>query len=347
MSDILDNHEPAPKQLRLSPKSAGGETKGVYKTEEQSNALDLTSSQLSGSTIHSKGDINLSMIKFVRVLNEVADAKLIHVEGEYCGDKVVLTLEKTPFTKENVEKIMAATDKSLQKDFNNDIYGFYKAYPHPELNGIKATIIHPATELHIKKYSAQSFCMIQESPADYKNITLPHVESQSFSLDWVYNILDHSNEAERIIFEDNDEDKGFILVPDLKWDGQGLSNLHALAIVHKKDIKSLRDLTFNHLTLLHNIREKGSLAIHQRYGIKENQLRIYVHYQPSFYHFHVHFEPLTYRSSSVERCHLLDHIIDNITLMGDYYQKSTITFPVKEDSDLYLRYQECRSMEGQ
>ncbi|XP_053214277.1 m7GpppX diphosphatase-like [Panonychus citri] len=346
MSDILDNNGPAPKQLRLSPKSSGGETKGVYKTEEQSNALDLTSSHSVSSTIHGKGEINLSMIKFIRILDEVADTKMIHIEGEYGGDKVVLTLEKTPFHKDTVEKILSSTDKSLKKDFTNDIYGTYRAYPQAELNGIRVTIIHPATDLHISKYSAQSFFMIQETPEDYKNITLPYIESQSFSLDWVYNVLDHSSEAERIIFEDNDEEKGFILAPDSKWADQqdGTSNMHCLAIVTKKGIKSLRDLTSAHLTLLTNIRDKGSQAMNERYGIKGNQLRIYIHYQPSFYHFHVHFEPLSYRSSSIERCHLIDHVIDNLTLIGDYYQKATLTFPVKENSGLHLKYQELKSL---
>lgn len=30
-------------------------------------------------------------------------------------------------------------------------------------------------------------------------------------------------------------------------------------------------------------------AIYKLYGVQQSQLRIYVHYQPSFYHFHVHF----------------------------------------------------------
>lgn len=36
-------------------------------------------------------------------------------------------------------------------------------------------------------------------------------------------------------------------------------------------------------------------AIHKLYGVELSQLRIYVHYQPSFYHFHVHFTYLMHK----------------------------------------------------
>lgn len=78
-----------------------------------------------------------------------------------------------------------------------------------------------------------------------------------YFLQWVYNILEHKAETERIIFEDDDPKIGFILAPDLKWDGKILEVLYLLAIVHQRDIKSLRDLTAKHLPLLTNIRDKS------------------------------------------------------------------------------------------
>ena len=44
--------------------------------------------------------------------------------------------------------------------------------------------------------------------------------SQKFSLDWIYNILEHKKEVERIVYEDSDPNTGFLLVPDFKWDGK-------------------------------------------------------------------------------------------------------------------------------
>lgn len=106
---------------------------------------------------------------------------------------------------------------------------------------------------------------------------------------WVYNILDHKKESERIIFEDPCKKLGFILLPDLKWDGKTVETFYGLAIVHQLNLKSLRSLTAEHLPLLRNIQTKGVAAIQDKYGLEESQLRIYLHYQPSFYHLHVHF----------------------------------------------------------
>lgn len=59
--------------------------------------------------------------------------------------------------------------------------------------------------------------------------------------------------------EKDDEENGFILLPDLKWSGK-INELYLLAIVKKRGIKSLRDLTNDHLPLLKNILNKGSVC---------------------------------------------------------------------------------------
>jgi m7GpppX diphosphatase len=76
----------------------------------------------------------------------------------------------------------------------------------------------------------------------------------------VYNILNKETEADRIIFEDADPDIGFILLPDMKWDRQDTTALYLQAIIHRRDIKSIRDLDQSHLPLLRNILEKGKVS---------------------------------------------------------------------------------------
>lgn len=49
-------------------------------------------------------------------------------------------------------------------------------------------------------------------------------------------------------------------MPDLKWSGKP-NELYLLAIIKKRNIKSLRDLTADHLPLLKNIMNKGSVCI--------------------------------------------------------------------------------------
>lgn len=64
---------------------------------------------------------------------------------------------------------------------------------------------------------------------------------------------------ERIVYEDVDPNNGFIMVPDLKWNGS-IETLYLLAIVKKRNIKSIRDLAEEHLPLLKNIQKKGIVS---------------------------------------------------------------------------------------
>lgn len=77
----------------------------------------------------------------------------------------------------------------------------------------------------------------------------------------MYNILEHKTEAERIVFEDSDKETGFILLPDMKWTGTDTSELYLVAIVHKHGIRSLRDLSTEHLPLLRNILHAGKVSV--------------------------------------------------------------------------------------
>jgi len=77
---------------------------------------------------------------------------------------------------------------------------------------------------------------------------------------WVYNILNHEKESRRIVFENKDPQTGFVLLPDLKWDGNTSENLYLVAIVHPKGIKSIRDFTAEHIPLLENILLKGLVS---------------------------------------------------------------------------------------
>ena len=76
---------------------------------------------------------------------------------------------------------------------------------------------------------------------------------------WVHNILEKKQEADRIIFEDRDPETGFILLPDMKWNCTDLDSLYLVAIIHKHGIQSLRSLRSHHLPLLRNILVKGKV----------------------------------------------------------------------------------------
>lgn len=49
--------------------------------------------------------------------------------------------------------------------------------------GVKATVVYPATDKHIEKYSICQKYVINETPEYYKDITLPYITSSQFSLE--------------------------------------------------------------------------------------------------------------------------------------------------------------------
>ncbi|CAL8090109.1 unnamed protein product [Orchesella dallaii] len=269
---------------------------------------------------------DLSGFTLKNVLSNSADCKRLTVEGTFPdGQTAVVVLDKKPFTEENFKELFSSGSR-LSQIFQNDIYGNYDCVPGEKSAAIKATIVYPATQKHVDKYMHHDLFLVDETPALYEKVTLPHLEGTQFNIQWVFNILEHKKEEDRIVFEDPDSTTGFILLPDLKWDGSTLENLYLCAIVHAKGIKSLRDLNTDHLPLLKNILEQGTAAIKKKYGLSRSKLRIYLHYQPSYYHLHVHFTSLNFNAPGIytEKSHLLQTVISNIEGKSSYYQEATL-----------------------
>uniref|UniRef100_A0A8D0BJP6 m7GpppX diphosphatase n=1 Tax=Salvator merianae TaxID=96440 RepID=A0A8D0BJP6_SALMN len=299
------------------------------------------------AAVAASGGFPLAELALRRVLRESARDKTIFLHGQVGsgsgdGTDAVVILEKTPFQKGNVSELLKKHTK-LQLQMSNDIYSTYSLYLPPELNEIKTTVVYPATDKHIQKYLHREVYLIQETGDDYKNITLPFIQSQSFSVQWVYNILEKKAEADRIIYENPDSANGFVLIPDFKWDQKQLDDLYLIAICHCRGIKSLRDLTAEHLPLLRSILKEGKEAVVKRFAIAGTQLRVYLHYLPSYYHLHVHFTALNYDAPGccVERAHLLSDVIDNLELDSLYYQKRTLTFALRADEPLLKKFREA------
>ncbi|KAK2099736.1 hypothetical protein P7K49_021084 [Saguinus oedipus] len=160
-----------------------------------------------------------------------------------------------------------------------------------------------------------------------------------------------------------------------------LDDLYLIAICHRRGIRSLRDLTPEHLPLLRNILHQGQKTeggeadsrqsclegfyelsqaslgfiweegldgdmevILQRYQMTGDRLRVYLHYLPSYYHLHVHFTALGFEApgSGVERAHLLAEVIENLECDPKHYQQRTLTFALRADDPLLKLLQEAR-----
>ncbi|XP_006901632.1 PREDICTED: m7GpppX diphosphatase [Elephantulus edwardii] len=282
-----------------------------------------------------------------KVLKESARDKILFLHGkvneapgEMNGEDAVVILEKTPFQVEQMAQLLSGSPE-LQLQFSNDIYSTYHLFPPRQLSDVKTTVVYPATEKHLQKYLRQELQLFRETEEDYRTITLPYLQCQSLSIQWVYNILEKKSEADRIIFENPDPSHGFILIPDLKWNQQQLDDLYLIAICHRRDVRSLRDLTSEHLPLLRNILLEGQEAILQRYQLKGSCLRVYLHYLPSYFHLHVHFTALGFEApgSAVERAHLLADVIENLECDSKYYQHRSLPIALRTDDPLFQLFQ--------
>jgi len=80
----------------------------------------------------------------------------------------IVTLEKTPFGgREGALAVLAGSD--LTTLFRNDVYGKYDCLVRRPLdNRLKASLVFPATEKHVKKYEDSPRHIIYETSALYK-----------------------------------------------------------------------------------------------------------------------------------------------------------------------------------
>ncbi|CAI5444253.1 unnamed protein product [Caenorhabditis angaria] len=289
----------------------------------------------------------LAGAKFEEVLGCDASHKNIFLllsNGEETG---ILLADKTPFSEDakTIGKWLKTAD--LTEISKNDIFGSYSIAVDSKLNLLKSQLIYPANERLIAKYRQEEKFVIRETAENYENITKPYIEKYQLNLNWVYNCLEKKSEVDKIVFEDSDKKNGFMLMQDIKWDGKTIENLYVLAIIHRHNVKSVRDLTGSDVKMLENIREKSLEAINLKYGLRKDQVKAYFHYQPSFYHLHVHFINLKYDApaSTTMSAILLDDVINNLKLNSNHYKFSTLTFTRKNSDKLLELFREAGAVE--
>jgi m7GpppX diphosphatase len=223
--------------------------------------------------------------------------------GHINNQPSILILERAPFpTSESYLSQLPASLLTLKNLGANDVYFWYLANSGPspsaskteEFADLKINLIYPCTESHVKKYSKQGVRMVIETPEIYAEKVKPYMleKREQGRLNWVWNIIEGKTEVEDVIYrtpQGRDGDEGFLLLPDLNWDRKTMESLHLLGLVERRDIWSLRDLKKKHIPWLRHMREKFIEATTRTYPeLEEDQLKLYVHYQPTYYHFHIH-----------------------------------------------------------
>lgn len=213
---------------------------------------------------------------------------------------------------------------------------------------VKINLIYPCTEAHVKKYSKQGVRFVAETPELYRHVVRPYMQSKRDQgrLNWVYNIIEGKKEVEDVIYRTKlgeAGDEGFLLLPDLNWDRSTLEALHLLALVERRDMWSLRDLEKKHIPWLEHMRARLVSATVSTYpSIQPDQLKLYVHYQPTYYHFHVHIVHVALEAGATQamgKAVGLDSIIETLRVMAGDGEAGmdgvTMSYTLGEASELW------------
>jgi m7GpppX diphosphatase len=165
----------------------------------------------------------------------------------------------------------------------------------------------------LKKYTKR---IIKESYEEYLEFML----KRGFEKDqWIYNIINGSAEKETILYRDDT----IIVIPAYTWDSTEIEKIHILCLPTDTSIRTIRDLTLENVQLLEHMKNATLQKIEEIYGLTEENLKMFFHYDPSTYHLHIHFinNVNTETWSSVEYSHDLDSVIFNLKMNSNYYKQ--------------------------
>ncbi|CAL9727802.1 m7GpppX diphosphatase [Monosporozyma unispora] len=309
--------------------------------------------------------------KFIRVLDSNPQAKILSMLGSIDKKDAIITVEKTHFAMEetvrrqsqdgeDVPVLYRCEDEfscingieQLKEITSNDIYHWGMTVLKQDMEHnptAKLNLIWPATPVHIKKYEQQNFHLVKETPEIYQRVVKPYIDelSQGTRLNWVNNILYEGAEASQVVYKDfnvQDKKNGFIILPDMKWDGVNLDSLYLVALVYRDDIRSLRDLKPDDKEWLQLLVKKIKSIVPGCYNhaIHPDELRIFIHYQPSYYHFHIHIVNVKHQGLgngiATGKAILVEDVIESLNYLGPKgFEARTLNYVIGENHDLWKR----------
>lgn len=198
--------------------------------------------------------------------------------------------------------------KILNKILENDVFEKYEV-----ITKVKGEYIICKDSTKLKH---NNFNIVREKYEEY----LEFIQKRDFEKDrWIYNIIDNISEKDKILYRDN----LCIIIPTYTWNTIDIDKLHILSFPLDKTIRCIRELNNSHINLLKHIKNKTIQIIENIYNLLEEKLKIFIHYDPSTYHLHIHFINTRFldTDSSVEYSHEINNVIFNLSIDTDYYKK--------------------------
>ena len=168
------------KRSRLKRQQAFDEEPVTKQTKDNGGGKDKVTKGEVTEVKNGSNRITPSQFRFERMLSENPMTKSVAVFGRFPSDSedkfAVVLVEKMAFTQETIKDLFT-DNNTFTLNFQNDIYGQYTCDA-----GIKLTVIHPATDKHVKKYTQQNSLMVQESATAYATKIRPYAETQALNL---------------------------------------------------------------------------------------------------------------------------------------------------------------------
>ncbi|KAI8244511.1 m7GpppX diphosphatase [Colletotrichum sp. SAR 10_98] len=321
--------------------------------------------------VKAKAEALVPKFKLDRVLNQDQAGRRTSLLGTIDAQPALLILERAPFPTD--PSYLAATPTTLSSIANlgaNDVYHWYLANTggassssdksDPALADLKINLIYPCTDTHVKKYSKQGVRLVTETPHIYASAVRPFMQRKRDEgrLNWVFNIIEGRTEVEDVIYRTelgaSANDEGFLLLPDLNWDRKTIDALHLLALVERRDIWSLRDLRRKHIPWLRHMKAKLLSAAVMKYPeVEPDQLKLYVHYQPTYYHFHIHIVHVQLEAGATQavgKAVGLDSITETLEAMGGDeeagMEQISLSYTLGEASELWTEVYEPLKRSG-
>ncbi|KAK5118204.1 hypothetical protein LTR85_008184 [Meristemomyces frigidus] len=255
----------------------------------------------------------LTRFKFSSLLSQDQAGRRIILLGTISGSPALLLAERAAFDTNpaylgGFSRLLA----HVQNLGENDVYRWYLANSLPDNSvdqptppDLKINLIWPCTEKHVKKYSFQRNRSVTETPEIYAKFVRPYMQRcrEEGRLNWVFNILDGLKEQENVLYRSHESEKrdDYLLLPDLNWDRKTLGSLHLLALVERRDLWSVRDLKKKDAPWLRHLQSTLAATVAGLYeGVEPDLLKFYVHYQPTYYHFHIHIVHVDLEASATQ-----------------------------------------------
>jgi len=145
-------------------------------------------------------------MKLERVLKNDPDGKSVFAlcstaNGE---SKAIVILDKKPWSEADIRSVVEGADTKLTEFHRNDKFSKYHGRPPPPMNEVSVTMICPANEQDIDKYTTQKRFAVRETPALYASATRPFVDTiPAKQLMWVEAIIDRKAEMDHLVYEDD------------------------------------------------------------------------------------------------------------------------------------------------